>query len=108
MRKLAIALAATIAMSTAAEANNWNNRRHHPRPHHHHNHNNWVAPLVGGLVIGGLLMSSQQNYYAGPGYGNVPAYGGYGYRYQPVCQRVFVGSFWDGWRWVRQYDTICQ
>lgn len=106
MRKLAIALAATIAMTSAAQAD-WNgNRRHHqPRYQHHHNNNNWVAPLVGGLVIGGLLMSSQQNYYAGPGYGNVPAYGYQ--RYQPVCQRVFVGSFWDGWRWVRQYDTIC-
>ena len=105
MRKLAIALAATIAMCSVAEANNWNNRRHHqPRYHHHHNNNNWVAPLVGGLVIGGLLMSSQQNYYAGPGYGNVPAYG---YRYQPYCRNVHVGTFWNGWRWVNQYETVC-
>ena len=102
MRKIAIAIAAVIGMTSVAHAD-WNGHRQYPRHHYHGGgggNNNWVAPLVGGLVIGGLLMSSQQNYYAGPGYGNVPVY-------QPMCQRVFVGSFWNGWRWVNQYQTIC-
>lgn len=106
MRKFALALAAVIGMTSVAHAD-WNGHRHYPRHQYYGGggNNNWVAPLVGGLVIGGLLMSSQQNYYAGPGYGNVPVYGGY--RYQPMCQNVFMGSYWNGWRWVNQYQYIC-
>lgn len=98
MRRLIIALAATVAMTSISYADQYRHR--HQRQYH--NNNNWVAPLVGGLVVGGLLLSSRQNYYAGPGYGNVPAYG-----YQPYCRNVHVGTFWNGWRWVNQYETMC-
>jgi hypothetical protein len=39
------------------------------RHHHWHGRNDWVAPLIGGMVIGGLL--------AAPYYGYGPAYGPY-------------------------------
>lgn len=106
MRKLAIALAAVIGMTTAAQAD-WNGHRHH-QPRHYHNGGGDAGAalfggLVGGLIIGGMLSNSQQGYYNEPPYGYVPAYR----RYQPVCQNVFMGSYWNGWRWVNQYQVIC-
>ena len=110
MRKLALILAATVAMTTVVSAGEDRRQQHHRHQHNHQQYyngnNNWVAPLVGGLIIGGMFgASSSQNYIAGPGYGNVPIYG---YSYQPICQRVHVGSFWNGFRWVNQYQTYCQ
>jgi hypothetical protein len=48
---------------------------------------------VGGLIIGGMLMNQQQ-YYHQP-------------RYQPMCQNIFMGSYWNGYQWVQQYQTMC-
>jgi hypothetical protein len=112
MRKLVIGLVASVAMITSAHAD-WNGYRHHP--HHYHGGGCYncninrgggdaglalFGGLVGGMILGGALSGANQNYYAGPGYGNVPVY-------EPVCQRVFAGSVWNGWRWVNTYQTIC-
>lgn len=99
MRKLlASALIGLTLFSSSVYAGEWQRHHHAPRHHNHHyngGNNNWVAPLVGGLIIGGLIMNSQQGYYQ------------QSYRYQPVCQNVFMGSYWNGWRWVNQYQVIC-
>ena len=95
MRKFAIAIAAVISMTSVAHAD-WNGHRHHPPRHHYHGGggNNWVAPLVGGMIIGGLFMNAQQNNYYRP-------------QPQPECQNVYMGSFWNGFRWVKQYQVVC-
>jgi len=98
MRKLVLGLVASVAMITSAHAD-W--RGHHG----HHNQyrgggggNEWVVPLVGGLIIGGMIAGSNQGYYQQPRYRN--------YR-QPVCERVPNGYFWNGYQWVPAWETIC-
>lgn len=106
MRKLVIAIAAVIGMTSVAHAD-WNGHRHHPPRHHYHQGGGDAGAalfggLVGGLIIGGMISNSQQYYYNEPR-GYVPTRR----RYQPACQNVFMGSYWDGWRWVNQYQVIC-
>ena len=91
MRKLAIA-AALIASTVSVEAGqrNHNDQYHHQHQQYRHNNNGAVfGGIVGGLILGGMLMNQPQYYY------------------QPVCQNVFMGSFWNGYQWVQQYQRIC-
>lgn len=97
MRKLSLALAATIAMTSMAQADEWQYRRYEgPRPGygHYENRGNWVAPMVGGLFIGGMLAEMQNNYYR--------------QQYQPVCQRVFIENVVVDGQMVQAFKTICQ
>jgi len=93
MRKLAIA-AALIASTVSVEAGqrNHNHQYHHQHQQYRHNNNNGAVfgGIVGGLIIGGMLMNQQQYYHQ-----------------QPVCRNVFVGNFWNGYQWVRQFQVIC-
>jgi len=95
MRKLAIA-AALIASTMSAEAGQRNhNHQHYPHHHQHqqyrHNNNGAVfGGIVGGLILGGMLMNQPQYYYQ-----------------QPMCRNVFVGNFWNGYQWVRQFQVMC-
>ena len=90
MRKtLAILIAAsTLVTATAANADDW--RYHHgPRPGYgggyHGGGGNWVAPLVGGLIVGGILGSmAEQNQYQQPQY----------YQPQTFCRLVPVYDAW--------------
>lgn len=106
MRKLAIALAAVIGMTSVAHAD-WNGHRYH------HGHggcyncynrgggDNGAAlfgGLVGGLIIGGMINQMNQPRY----YNNGPVY----YN-EPMCQQVVTNKFWNGWRWVYQVQTVC-
>lgn len=52
------ALALTVGLSSPASAQ----YRHH---HHHGGGGGWAGPLVGGLIVGGMLgaMASQPRYY---------------------------------------------
>lgn len=94
MRKLAIA-AALIASTMSAEAGQRNhNHQHYPHQHqqqYRHNNNGAVfGGILGGLILGGMLMNQPQYYYQ-----------------QPMCRNVFVGNFWNGYQWVRQFQVMC-
>jgi hypothetical protein len=80
MRKIvSIALAAMLIATTAAQADGWG---HRPGPCNFNNcygrgygeyrggGGNWAAPLVGGLIIGGMLgaMSQPRGYQEQPAY----------------------------------------
>lgn len=98
MRKtLAILLAAaTLVSATATRADDW---RYHngPRPgygggyHGGGGGNNWVAPLVGGLIVGGILggiaQQNQQQFYGQPQY----------YQPQVFCRMVPVYDAWGNY-----------
>jgi hypothetical protein len=97
MKKILIALAATIALTSAAQADY---RRYHGHGGYRNGGgNNWVAPLVGGLIIGGILAggayaAQPQPYYYQP----VP-------RYVPQCWTELMG--YDNWgRAV--YQRVCE
>jgi hypothetical protein len=100
MRKLAIALAATVAMTSVAHAD-WNGHR---RQHYHQHHGGGDAGvalfggLVGGMIIGGMINQMNQPRY----YNNGPVYYD-----EPYCQQVVTNKFWNGWRWVYQVQTVC-
>lgn len=69
MKKLAMALAVSVATLSAlpAQADGYyRGRGNYNQGYHHHNNrgNNWVAPLVGGAIIGGLI--ANQYYYSRP------------------------------------------
>ena len=92
MRKALIAGIALLSMVTVAEAQ----QRHY---HHHRGGGGggWVAPLVGGMVLGGVLYGlSQTPSYAAP----------QPYYQQPVtCWEEFVGYN----RWGNPvYRRVCQ
>lgn len=109
MRKIALALAAVIGMSSVAHADGYWPRHGgygHGNCYNCYNHRGngggdaglaLFGGLVGGMILGGALAGANQNYYAGPQY----------YQEAPVCQRIFAGSVWNGWRWVNTYQTIC-
>jgi len=96
MRKALIAGIALLSMVTVAEAQQ---HRHHQHQHHHRGGGGggWVAPLVGGLVLGGVLYGlSQTPSYAAP----------HPYYQQPVsCWEEFAGYN----RWGNPvYRRVCQ
>lgn len=82
MRKLAI-IAAVALLATPAMADGY---YHHD--HYHYNRGggggNWVAPLVGGMILGGILEGMSQPRYAQP-------YQQQYFDYEPVCRRALVG-----------------
>jgi len=89
MRKtLAILLAATTLVTATAANAQWRDRRDHgPRPGYNGG-GNWVAPLVGGLIVGGILGSmAEQNQYQQPQY----------YQPQTFCRMVPVYDAWGNY-----------
>ena len=99
MRKFVLAIAAVIGMTSVAHADGWNGHHHHrwngPRTGYNHGGGDpglaLFGGLVGGMIIGGMIANSNQGYY-----------------YQPMCQTVFMGRVFDGWRWVDRYERVCQ
>jgi hypothetical protein len=85
LNKITIAALALTITTTAANAE-W--REYH---HHHYNGgggggNNWMAPLVGGLIIGGIISNMNQPRY----HQQQPEYD-----YVPVCRDYVEGyDFW--------------
>ena len=95
MRKALIAGIALLSMVTVVEAQQ--HRHHQHQRHHHHRGGGWMAPLVGGMVLGGVLYGlSQTPSYAAP----------QPYYQQPVsCWEEFVGYN----RWGNPvYRRVCQ
>ena len=102
MRKvlvIAIATAALLGATVTADAQ-YNHRRHNGGGGGYHHHRGggggWVAPLVGGLLLGGAIYGLSQPSYA-------PPYQPY-YR-DPICRDVIVGR--DSWN-RPVYQTICE
>ena len=87
MKKIAIAALAAAAIFTATSAQaDWQHRR--PRAHYNGGRGgNWVAPLIGGAIIGGILANQyspqpRYDYYNQPrvvcrDIENVDPYGNY-------------------------------
>ena len=94
MRKIALGFLASVALITSVHADEYRYRR--PE---RHGDGNWVAPLVGGMIIGGVINQMAQPRYMDP----PPAY----YDDQQ-CQRVVVGRFWNGYRWIYRTEVVCQ
>ena len=59
MKRTLIALATLIALTGSADAQHRNHRHHG----HHGYRGGWVAPLVGGMVLGGMGYYGYQRYY---------------------------------------------
>jgi hypothetical protein len=62
-----------LVQDVAWKKNKWKKYPRYSGNHHHHYRgggNNWVGPLVGGMVLGGMLAAP---YYGGPSY--APRYG---------------------------------
>lgn len=56
MKTLMVLFAALTMISSSAAADPWHDRDRHERyEHHEHRGNNWVAPLLGGLVVGAVI-----------------------------------------------------
>jgi hypothetical protein len=101
MKRLITALALTLALAQPALAD-W--RGHHGHRHHGGGGGDIIAPLIGGLIIGGMLGAMSQ-----PSYGYAPQP-----QYRQICRTQFVTQ-WDGYyqeyvqvpveqcRWVRAY-----
>jgi hypothetical protein len=101
MRKLILALAATAAFTSVAHADEWQHRHWeggHREWHGNGGGNNWVAPMVGGLFIGGMLSQMRQNYVEQNFYEQ---------QYQPVCRRQYVGNVVVDGQWVQAFRTVC-
>jgi hypothetical protein len=62
MKRTLIALATIIALTGAASADYRGHRGHHNRAHHGHQGRGYMAPLVGGLLLGGLGYYGYQQY----------------------------------------------
>jgi len=99
MRKLILALTATVAFTSVAHADEWRYRRFEgPRPGYGYPHReyrgggDWVAPLIGGMIVGGALMEMSQPRCVAP---------------QPVCQKVFIGNVVVDGQTVEAYKTVC-
>jgi hypothetical protein len=80
MHKLAVAIAivGTLAVSTAPAEAQYHNRGHGGG-------GGWVAPLVGGMVLGGVLYGLSQPSYAAP-----PTYYAPAPQFRTECQMVPV------------------
>jgi hypothetical protein len=86
MHKLAVAIAivGTLAVSTAPAEAQYHNRGHGGGGYRGGG-GGWVAPLVGGMVLGGAIYGLSQ-----PGYAAPPAYYAPQPQYRTECQLVPV------------------
>jgi hypothetical protein len=89
MRKIAVAIAivGALAASTAPADAQYHNRHHGGGGHHHHRGGGggWIAPLIGGLVLGGAIYGLSQ-----PGYAAPPTYYAPAPQFRTECQMVPV------------------
>ncbi len=95
-----LALSLIVPSVAMADGRNRHVQHHH---HHHHNHN-WVAPLVGGLVLGGIIANQNRSYYYAP---PPPVY----YQPQPRYDYYYPVQCVERWvteidRWGNRYQTL--
>ena len=98
MRKIVFGALAALSLVSSAQADEYWNHRHgapmygrFPERHYDRGNGNWVAPLVGGMILGGVIESMAQPRY-----------------YEPQCQRVYVGDVFIEGRWVQAFRNVCQ
>lgn len=92
MRKLAIALTiAGICTAGTANADYYRNRGHHGGSHHRGGGGGWVAPLLGGMILGGAIYGMSRPSYAEP----YP-------QYRTQCQMVPVFDPYGNYRGERR------
>ena len=96
MKKFLLASATILALALPAHA-----QRHHGHHGHHGGGGNWAGPLIGGLIVGGLVagVMSQPRYAPPPVVYTDP------YPYQQACRRRFVGYDYYG---NPMFRTICE
>lgn len=94
MRKLILGSLIALSFTTSSHADEWRNRR---PEYQGGGGNNWVVPLIGGMIIGGAIM-------AAPRYNDPPPPGYYD---DQQCQRVVVGRWWNGYRWIYRTEVVC-
>jgi hypothetical protein len=99
MRKFLLASATILVLAIPAQA------QHHHGHHGRHGGGggNWAAPLIGGLILGGIVGGalSQPRYAQPPTIYAEP----YPYQYQQVCRRQFVGYDYYG---NPMFRTVCE
>lgn len=99
LKKIAAGLLAlALVVPNLALANDRHHRGHGHNQRHvqHHHHHNWVAPLVGGLVLGGIIANQNRSYYYTP---PPPVY----YQPQPRYDYYYPSQCVE--RWVTEYDN---
>ena len=99
MRNLLLLFVAAISISIASPANA--QYRHRDGGYRHNGGGNWVGPLVGGMVLGGIIGSMASR----PDYGYPPPSVYNEQRYYPVCRNYVVGQDYYGRPIV---ERICQ
>ncbi len=73
MKKIAIALVLSLGITSTAYAHGYRygyGHRYAPQPMHHHYHhrgNHWVAPALGGIIIGAAIANANA-YQSAPVY----------------------------------------
>ena len=106
MRKIVVAMlgvAATVASTLPAEAQNHQHRYNAPRyyapryyapqqvqRYHARPQRNWVPYAVGAGIIGALVGTYFYNQYG------------------QICQNIAVGQGWNGYRYVPVTETVCE
>jgi hypothetical protein len=90
MRKLAVAIAivGALASSTVPADAQYHNRNHGGGGHHRGGGGGWVAPLVGGMLLGGAIYGLSQPTYAAPGVFINPQFREPRPQYRRECQYV--------------------
>jgi hypothetical protein len=91
MKKIALALILTTALAGTAEADYYRGRGYH-----HGGGGNWVAPLVGGMILGGAIYGLSQPSYAAPPVYVAPP------QYRTECQIVPVYDRYGYYRGERR------
>jgi len=87
---LAVATIASLASSASAAEEDWRRNHRYEHRYEHRDNRDWVAPAIGGLIIGGIIAGSiadQPDYYDQP------------------CQRIAV---YDQWNRFLGYRTVCR
>lgn len=93
MKKIALAVILTLTLAGTASAQHRGG--HGGGGHHHNGGGNWVAPLVGGLILGGAIYGLSQPSYAAPYYPAPP-------QYRTECQIVPVYDRYGYYRGERR------
>jgi hypothetical protein len=107
VKKLLIAaLTLSMLVPTVAMADGRQHRGgYHKNNHQHHQHNNrWVAPLVGGVILGGII-ANRNYYYEQP---RVYVQPEPQYYIQPICYDILVTEYDRYGRPYQYYIRECR